>query len=326
MNTEVVRAWIIDRGLLTSGSVTVRAFDGGVSCEVFAASDGRGSIVVKHAQPELRVAATWVADPRRVVHEGEVLRTLSSMTPSAVPRLLAIDADRHMIAISHAPAAWSPWDRQLLAGHAETRVASTLGETLGTWHRQSWAAARFQALDDYELFEALRLDPYFGAMAAEHPRYEDPLTEVVARLRDRRLCLVHGDFSPKNVMVGDDGVWVLDFEVAHIGDPQFDLGFLLTHLLLKAINRPEATTDYRRCSVTFTRSYSASAPDAGEVDGPELCRLIGALLLARIYGKSPVNYLDADGRARTVLLAEPLLAGEFSRLSRAWDLLEGMRS
>lgn len=322
MNLRAVQEWTIGQGLLGPENVTAVALDGGVSCEVFSVSDGRRSLVVKHAGPTLRVAAVWIGDPRRVIHEGEVLEVLSKMTPEVVPSLLTIDRQAHMIAMSHAPAAWVPWKQELLDGRADPEVAATLGRTLGTWHRETPDVDRFSAVDDYELFESLRLEPYFEATRATHPQYAAPLDAVTSRLRDRRLCLVHGDFSPKNVLIGHDGTWVLDFEVGHVGDPQFDLGFLLTHLLLKAIHRPGSAHAYASCSSAFLRAYATAAPSAGEVDGIHLCQLVGALLMARVHGKSPVEYLDAAGRARTVVLAEMLFFDGVGQLTDAWTSLE----
>lgn len=321
MDADRVGDWLLERGLLGS-AVSVTPLDGGVSCEVFSATDGERSVVVKHAGPTLRVAAVWHADPRRVVHEGEVLRALSGLTPGSVPALLDIDRHNHMIAMSHAPPAWVPWKRWLLAGHGDPAVAATLGEVLATWHRSTWEDARYAALDDYGLFEDLRLEPYFAATQDAHPRYAEPLTAVTARLRRRRLCLVHGDFSPKNVMVGEEGTWVLDFEVGHIGDPEFDLAFMLTHLLLKAIHRPDDVSTYRSCASAFLEAYCDHGPNAGPMDGPGLRRLLGALVLARVHGKSPVEYLDDHGRRRAVELADALLFDELERLDSTWDVVE----
>ena len=323
MRVDVVHQWVVDRRLLGTDGVRVIPLDGGVSCEVFSVEDRHGSLIVKHAEPRLRVAADWRADPRRVVHEGEVIKVLARLTPEAVPTLLAIDREHHVIAITKAPHSWVTWKQELAAGRADVGVARTLGRTLGTWHRTTWGREEFAKLDDYPLFEALRLEPYFGHVQTHQPHHQAPLAEVVARLRDRRLCLVHGDFSPKNVLVGEDGTWVLDFEVAHVGDPQFDLAFMLTHLTLKSINRPEFSAAYWACAAAFLKAYTTVAPDAGEVAGPELLRLLGALLLARVHGKSPVTYLDAAGRSRTTQLAESLLYDKLEDLGDLWTQLEG---
>ena len=321
MNADVVRDWVIEQGLLGPEASAV-PLAGGVSCEVFSVTDGRRSVVVKHAGPTLRVAAVWHADPRRVVHEGEVLEAVSALTPDAVPTVLAIDGSGHMLAMSQAPPSWVPWKHELLAERADPDVARQLGRVLATWHRSTWGDRSFDHLDDYELFEALRLEPYFVATQAADPRYEQPLAAVTERLRQRRLCLVHGDFSPKNVLIGDGRAWVLDLEVAHIGDPQFDLAFLLSHLVLKAIHHPNSASAYRHCATAFLSAYRHDAPTAGAVDGADLCLLLGAVLAARVHGKSPVEYLDDAGRQRSVLVADALLFDGIEQLDGVWNLLE----
>lgn len=272
-----------------------------------------GSVIVKHAGPYLRVADKWAAPPR-----GDVLRALALLTPDQVPALLAEDRDGHRIAMAHAPPVWTTWRALLLEGRAETAVAARLGRTLGTWHAATWGREEYLALDDRELFEQLRLDPYLVTCQVRRPQHADALQRVLDRLRARRDCVVHGDFSPKNVLVGEGGLWVLDHEVAHVGDPQFDLSFMLTHLVLKAVYRPETAGGYRACADAFLAAYADTAPDAGQIDGPELCALTGALLLARVHGKSPAEYLDDGGRDRVSRLADRILSEPVKRLSALW--------
>lgn len=139
-----------------------------------------------------------------------------------------------------------------------------VAEEWATWHREE-----YRALDDRELFEQLRLDPYLVTCQARRPEHADALQRVLDRLRGRRDCLVHGDFSPKNVLVGEGGLWVLDHEVGHIGDPQFDLAFMLSHLVLKAVHRPDRAAAYRACGEAFLGAYAGAAPGAGTVDEGE---------------------------------------------------------
>lgn len=314
--------WVADRGLLGPGPVAGGLLAGGVSCDVVAVTGPAGALVVKHAGPYLRVAEEWAAAPRRVVHEGDVLRALAALTPDEVPALLAEDRDGHRIALARAPVAWTTWKVPLLEGRADTAVAARLGRTVGTWHAATWHREEYRALDDRELFEQLRLVPYLVTCQARRPEHADALQRVLDRLRGRRDCLVHGDFSPKNVLVGEGGLWVLDHEVAHIGDPQFDLAFMLSHLVLKAVHRPDRAAAYRACGEAFLGAYAGAAPGAGAVDGPELCALTGALLLARVHGKSPAEYLDGAGRARVSGLADQVLSAPVEELPALWRTVD----
>ena len=146
-----------------------------------------------------------------------------------------------------------------------------------------------------ESFEAQRVDPYLRMIQRRHPELADRIGAYVERLLGTTECVVHGDYSPKNVLVGDDGLWVIDWEVVHRGDPTFDLAFMLNHLLLKSIHRPQGREGYEACGRAFLEAYGR------DVDMPYVLGLVGCLMLARVDGKSPAEYLtepNASGRAR----------------------------
>ena len=171
---------------------------------------------------------------------------------------------------------------------------------LGGWHRSSSEAlGELGALSDLAVFEQLRIEPFHRTVAARHPDLAPLVAPVVEALVKRPgRCLVHGDFSPKNVLVGDGGLWVIDFEVAHVGDPVFDLAFLITHLVLKSVHRLAMAGAYRACAAQFLESYKEEA-GAGFVPADESLALhVGCLVLARVDGKSPAGYLTAEEQER----------------------------
>ena len=92
-------------------------------------------------------------------------------------------------------------------------------------------------LADTSLFDELRVDPYYRTAARRHPDLAPRIEALIAAMDrpDDERTLVLGDFSPKNILVHAGGLILLDFECAHAGDPAFDLGFFLTHLMLKEI-------------------------------------------------------------------------------------------
>lgn len=338
------RRWAVERGLLEGpvDRIDADVLAGGVSCEVSALAQGGVEIVVKRARPFLAVQEVWAAPVRRVNHEADVIGMLAALTPEMVPPVLDSDVDAAAIALGRAPTAWRPWKEVLLAGEADPRVARTLGEVLGRWHAGTWDDRSVREIDDYELFEELRLRPYFDPLIAAWPEHRAVLSAAVHTLRSRRTCLVHGDFSPKNVLVGSDGLWVIDCEVGHLGDPMFDVGFLVHHLLLKAVHRPGHVRSYQACATSFLTAYRSIAPPDGALDPApsadatdatqaatprshaplSLSVLTGALVLARVHGKSPVDYLDDDGRDRAVRLAGAMLEGSLPTLEDAWQAVE----
>ncbi len=295
LSSDTVAAYLAGRGLPTEGRPgEVRELGGGVSNVVLAV----GAYVVKQALPRLRVSEEWLAKRERAVTEGEALRLAHRLTPGRVPEVFDIDREACALTIARAPAGWRSWKTALLAGDVDPAVAEELGRILAAWHVDSagdeQVAHRF---DDWQAFDQLRLDPYHRTVARRHPDLAGAVHRLMAEMEERRMAFVHGDFSPKNVLVGDTGLWVLDFEVAHYGDPSFDLAFMLNHLSLKAIHRPQAAARYRRCAEVFLAAYGHGAPQLAATS-ERLARHLGCLMLARVDGKSPAEYLTAEGRER----------------------------
>ena len=276
------------------------ALAGGVSSDIWRVEAGGREVCVKRARPRLAVEAVWEVPVERNHSEAEFLRVAEAEAPGLAPRLLAEDAASSLIVLPYfEPSRWTPWKTELLAGRVDTGVPERLGAALGglvgrTIDRDD-LARRF-ATD--ALFRALRLDPYLGEAARRHPDLAGPLGALIETTAETRIALVHGDVSPKNILVTATGEFrLLDAECAWYGDPAFDPAFLLNHLLLKTIHRPESAAGYRAAFAAFLRSYAAALPAACEAILVRVARLLPGLLLARIDGKSPVEYLT-DPRRR----------------------------
>lgn len=279
------------RGLVTPEMpVEVRQLPGGVSGDVRAVVAPGLDAVVKRAHSELLVEDDWFADEERLVTEGWALRLAGDLHPDAVPRVIDLDPRTRTLVMQRAPRTWSDWRSLLLGGEVDPGVGAHLGRVLAGWHRESRDHPSLLApFADETSFVQLRIDPFHRTVAIRHPDLTPAIDAVVERLLTRRVCLVHGDFSPKNVLVGPDGHWVLDWEVAHVGDPGFDLAFMLCHLTLKAVHRPADAAAYRETASEFLGAYGAAADD-------ELGAGVACLLLARVDGKSPADYLTAPER------------------------------
>lgn len=320
LDADTAVPYLVQRGLLAPGApAVVRPLDGGVSCSVFAVDGGGRSVVVKQALPRLRVAQTWLADPARAGTEAAALELLQQLTPDAVPQLLDSDPDNHALVVSCAPPDWGPWKADLLRSRVSAQVAERLGTLLARWHTGTTVVS---ALDprfrDPTAFTELRVSPFHREVQRRHPGVADLVDDVVGSMLLRRLCLVHGDFSPKNVLVGDGGVWVVDLEVAHVGDPTFDLAFLLTHLLLKAVHLPDCGHALQECAQGFLESYRSEVVPPLLDREDRLLRQVGCLLLARVDGKSPAGYLTEDGQAEVRRLGLGLLRGDAASVDDAF--------
>ena len=140
------------------------------------------------------------------------------------------------------------------------------------------------------------------------------------RLKTHREAIVHGDFSPKNLMVKDGQIVLLDHEVAWFGDPAFDLAFFLNHLYLKMLYHYKKTGETQDLTTQIWRSYFQKRGSDNESEmGYRATRLLLMMMLARIDGKSPVEYLEDDQKefvrefVKKHLSSRPVTHGEINR-------------
>jgi aminoglycoside phosphotransferase (APT) family kinase protein len=268
------------------------ALTGGVSCEIYFVEDGPERFVVKRALAKLKVAADWYADVNRNRHEWEFIRYVARFLPEGVPALRHHSATGNYFAMEYLGGEFKNWKQLLLAGEADPRRAAEAGNLLALIHRHSAGDMEAERLfETTPNFIQLRIEPYLLATGAKHAELR-PLFEAEAtRLAATRECLVHGDFSPKNILVSRQRMVLLDCEVAWYGDPAFDLAFMLNHFFLKALHHAPRDVNIRPMVDGFWSAYQRARP-APELDS-RVARLLLMLLLARVDGKSPVEYLDA---------------------------------
>jgi hypothetical protein len=169
-------------------------------------------------------------------------------------------------------------------------------------HRSSWSDAevhgRFQT---WQNFFALRVEPYLLTTGSRHPKLKSLFEEEAERLGRTPLALVHGDFSPKNILISRERLVLLDCEAAWFGDPAFDAAFLLNHLFLKALHKPSWQGDYVRLALVCWSEYGRGLADRFDGDlGSQIGRLLLMLMLARIDGKSPVEYIVEERKKELV--------------------------
>ncbi|SRR6266516_2489942 len=318
LSDVTVGEYLVERGVFpASDGIRVRELGGGVSNIVLSVRRGELRVVVKQALPRLRVADEWLAKRERAITEGEALRLVEQITPGSVPRVLDIDEVACALTITEAPEDWQPWKDHLLAGDADPKVARRLGELLAAWHgATSNDEAIERAFEGQEAFDQLRVDPYYRTVSRRRPELARAVETFIQRMNATRTCLVHGDYSPKNVLVGE-GICVLDFEVTHYGDPAFDIAFMLNHLLLKRLHVPGASDGIEQCARDFWDAYrSATAPELL----PNLSYVlghVGCLMVARVDGKSPAEYLRDTEREGARAVGTELLLGPPDTLDEA---------
>lgn len=280
-----------------SSRATVRLLGGGVSNVVALVEDGAQRIVLKQSLPRLRVRDRWLADRGRIDREWEVMRALAELLPSGrLPQLLFRDEGRFLYAMRAAPDESVDWKTELLAGTCDPATARQAGATLGLIIRSTWERRSLrERFSDRTAFDQLRTDPYYRTVAVRHPGLAGLVEDWIAASSRRQVAMVHGDWSPKNLLVSAGGLICIDFECAHFGDPSYDAGFLLNHLILKAFRRPELSPSYLSLA-RVAMGWTLGMLPVGALEWFEASamRHLGFLMLARVDGKSPVEYLRTD--------------------------------
>lgn len=285
--------------LLQSGTASAGAsftpLTGGVSSEILRVDDGDRVFVAKRALAKLKVRDDWRADPTRCRYEHRYMTTVAGFLPEAVPRVLNADDEGGWFTMEWLGGEWANWKSEMLAGRADPEVARRAGRILGIIHRETRGREDLRnAFETTRNFHDLRLDAYLLTTGRRHPEFDGVFRAEAERIRTTRECLVHGDYSPKNMLVKGDRLVVLDCEVAWFGDPRFDLAFLLNHLHLKALHHAPSGGGFAALVPAAAGSYFAERGlPAHEVEcfGREVAHLLLLLLLARVDGKSPVEYL-----------------------------------
>lgn len=298
LTADNAAAYVADRGLADPADDLVAVeLAGGVSATVVSVQGPRTAVVVKQALARLRVEDEWLAKQERTETEAAAMRLCAELTPGVVPQVLDVDAASHAMVMELVPPTARNWQAEIGAGRVHEEAGRWAGETLGAWHASTAnrpdVAAQF---DDFEAFEQLRLRPFHEVAMRRLPETAPAIAPLLDELRSRRHCLVHGDYAKKNMLVAPDGRWVLDFEVAHVGNPVFDLGFFLSFVVLGAVQWPALGTRLEQLGRGFLEGYAAVAGPGFAGDAASVTAHTACLVLARTDGTSPAQFLDARSR------------------------------
>jgi len=321
---DSVRASLVRLGVIRADQrVTTERLTGGVSSDIWKVAAGDRVFCVKRAMARLSVKDEWFAPVERNRYERLWYETASARVPGIAPRIIAADDAAMLFAMEYLdPAEHRLWKSELLSGRVDVAFAAEVGRKLAAIHSATAGDAAIAALfPTGHIFEALRLEPYLRATGKRHPALQARLDSLADRTASTALALVHGDVSPKNILIGPAGPVFLDAECAWYGDPAFDLAFCLNHLLLKCVPQPRAAPKFLAAFDALAAAYFAAA--GFEKRAPFEARaasLLPGLFLARIDGKSPVEYVtDERDRKRVRRVAIPLIATPPSALAEIGD-------
>jgi 5-methylthioribose kinase len=290
-------SWVNEHGLNPENvPLSATELAGGVSASVVAVTGDGVGLVLKQALPRLRVQDVWEASPDRGATEAAALEVLGKLTPGAVPRVLHQEPGDYIVVLELLPASARNWQAEIAGGLVHAGLGTWAGRTLGLWHAQTAGPNGLSAaFDSQETFEALRLAPFHEAVMKRRPPLAGAIAPYLAELRSVRRCLVDGDYAPKNMLVDPNGrCFVLDLEVAHRGNPVFDVGFFLSFVLLSAVRWPSLAAELRELGDRFLAGYEDAAGAGFAGNGASVAGHTACLMLARTDGVSPAAFLDDE--------------------------------
>lgn len=293
---------LLDHDLIANERPNVEMLTGGVSSEVLLIRSGGEAFVLKRALPKLRVKDQWYADVRRNQTEYDCLQFLVQVLPESVPAVRHHNPKLNYFCMEYLGAEYSNYKTMLLAGDEQPKTARRAAYVLAMLHRESWhndqVAAKFDTTDQ---FWSLRLDPYLLTTARRNPLVATELTREADRVAATRIALVQGDFSPKNILVSEHRLVILDCEAAWYGDPAFDVAFFLNHFMLKAVHLLHRFNGFLSLAEHAWECYLQTLGTARTNNMDQrVARLLPILMLARVDGKSTVEYL-CDERKRILI-------------------------
>lgn len=323
---EVFKKYLIDKKIVNENEdVTITYLGGGVSATTAFVKAGGKDMLIKQGLEKLKVKEEWLCDPKRMEVEMRSNDVYYKLVPENVPKVLFYDEENYVFGREAAPESSRMWKADLMTSLLDYTVAEKVMRTLVIVHNEcakdSQVAKEFE---DKEIFYELRIAPYIEFTLQKYPQLVAYAKPIIAELMDSKITLVHGDYSPKNVVLEERKVFVTDFEVAHYGHPSFDLGFLSNHLVLKAIHIRKHGLGYLSMLKYILNIYFT---EMNYMDKQELevsfLKLLPLLMLARVDGKSPVEYIVDEGEKELVRnIALRLIKEEAFSLKKLFDILE----
>ncbi len=299
---ERLRTYLLGQGYLQKDDpAVITQLGGGIANDVFKVESNGGALVFKQALSRIRVKSPWIIDAQRSNVEKDALKLMRRILGSEyVPEVLFEDEKNFIFGIEFAPEGSEKWKTQLLRGEVDFEMAKQVASLLARIHNETFERAEvMRRFDQQQRFLECRVNPYYETIARCHPNLAGPIRSEIARILTLRKVLVHADYSPKNILILPEAgrFWLLDPEAAHLGDPTFDIAFLLNHMLLKVVKVRRTRAKLLKAFLQMAKAYSSTIRvfPTGWIE-EYACRELGLLLLARVDGKSPAEYLNETDR------------------------------
>ncbi len=289
-NIDTVKKYLIQTKVADKKDrLEVQPLTGGVSCRVWKIVVNENRWVMKQALEKLDVQADWFSDVERIHREHEVMESLYSLLPKGtIPEVVHTDYVNHIYMMTCAEEGAQTWKELLMVRTFNPSHAKNAGFILKQIHERSMemSSEEKEKYFDQKYFIQLRVDAFHKHLIKKYPELSSSIQKLINEVTQQQICLVHGDFSPKNMLVEKaNNIVLIDFEVAHLGNPVFDVAYCLGHLMLKGwhLNKHQ---EFLKLIEAFLTEYKRNVDN--------LIPHLGLMLLARMDGKSPVNYIKDE--------------------------------
>lgn len=294
---EVLKKYLLEKGIIQSAeNSSFHYCKGGVSCTVVFVKTGKKEMIVKQGLAQLKTKEVWLCDPNRMNIEQRSNQIYHELLPDCAPEVYFYDAENYIYGREALPEDWHMWKEELLAGILNFPTAQKVITALLTVHSKCANQKNIaEEFDNNQIFYNLRISPYFEFTLGKYPELKSFAEPLIHMLMNEKITLIHGDFSPKNILTDGKHVSILDYEVAHYGHPSFDLAFFSTHFLLKAVKNKAYAPSYLNMLRYMMNIYfnGCNYVDKKAVEHAYI-RLQALMLLARVDGKSPVEYITEE--------------------------------
>ena len=318
-----LKRYLFERGIIDPrSSVLIEPLAGGVSNSVLKIKSDNGEFVLKQALPKLKVSGEWLSDVERTNIEKKALIFLQNIIPGVTPKLVYEDEINFLLIMECASAGSVTWKSLLMNRDCDVVVARKIGQILGNLHQNTHDLIEAKStFRNKEFFKQLRIEPYFVILKSKYPDLKKDIEQHIECCLDKEDALITADYSPKNILVCGNNVMVIDFEVTHYGDSSFDLGFLTTHLILKSILFSKRSKDYYAVLKETLEGYFSYVHFTSRAELEKLAvQQLAWLLLARIDGKSPVEYITNEKEKKLIrFAAREILSSNIKRFEEVTE-------
>jgi 5-methylthioribose kinase len=249
------------------------------------------------------VQQDWYVPVIRNYYEYMWYLEVDKIVPEITPKILYANEKPYFFVMEYYdPKKYPLWKNELFNLKLDNKFAKNFAIKLANIHNITFNNKTIaNNFNTSELFEDLRINPYIRSTAILHNDVSEELLSIADNLYNTNLALVHGDISPKNILINNSQPIFLDAECAWYGDPAFDISFCLNHIILKSLVlesiQKELISYFNIISHNYLRNIMSNDLEKYE---KRIIALLSALMLSRIDGKSPVEYITSDKKKEKV--------------------------